>query len=209
MQDTKKARASVRASLSQSATLLIDCRQEASQLTDVPFGLTSRVITPSTLRRQGNQRLESARAPEEAVAGHPEGRPLSRSTEPPRAARSALWSRAGALLRLHSDHAAALGVLGLARDVRERGELGGVVSGRGLATILLIRVVDLASVLEPALVDPVHVGVVVEESGVIVAPRGQHRSGDPDVALVVHAGLSLRDPRGPTFVIRPPQPSST
>eukprot|EP00964_Phaeocystis_antarctica_P086181 scaffold54551_cov39-Phaeocystis_antarctica.AAC.4 len=48
-----------------------------------------------------------ARAPE-ALAGHPEGRPLPGSAGPPRAARCALRRRrcrAGALPRLHFDHA--------------------------------------------------------------------------------------------------------
>eukprot|EP00964_Phaeocystis_antarctica_P145607 scaffold111722_cov75-Phaeocystis_antarctica.AAC.2 len=69
------------------------------------IGLRSRSL------RQGNRRLgrRLARAPE-AVAGRPEGRPLSGSSEPPRAARSALRrhrSRAGALPRLQFEHAAA------------------------------------------------------------------------------------------------------
>ena len=83
------------------------------------------------------------------------------------------------------DHAAVLGVLELTRGVGERGELGGVVGGRGLATVLLIRV-DLAAVLEPALIDAVHIGVVVKERGVVGARGGQHRSADPELRLVVH-----------------------
>eukprot|EP00964_Phaeocystis_antarctica_P069346 scaffold42115_cov39-Phaeocystis_antarctica.AAC.1 len=53
-------------------------------------------------QRQENRRLgrRLARAPE-AVAGRPEGRPLPGSAELPRAARR----RAGALPRLHFDHA--------------------------------------------------------------------------------------------------------
>eukprot|EP00964_Phaeocystis_antarctica_P079960 scaffold49874_cov65-Phaeocystis_antarctica.AAC.2 len=82
-----------------------------------------------------------------------------------------------------------VGELGLARGVDERCERGGVVGGRGLP----ITRVDLAAVLEPALVELVHVGVMEEERGVVGACDVRHRAADPDVDHVVHSAIAAAD----------------